>query len=84
MTVTKINFSFGYRKVQKVRYSYHVQLPVQWVKNMNIEKGSRLNMELLDDYSLRITPIPQARQDSEGTGSATPSQLKEEVSAWKL
>lgn len=82
MTIT--NFNFGNRKIQKVRYSYHVPLPVQWVKNMKIEKGTCLKIEMQDDYSLRITPVPQARQDSEGTGGATPSQLKEEVSAWKL
>ena len=80
LTVTITNFNFGNRKIQKVRYSYHVPLPVQWVKTMKIEKGNCIKIEMQDDYSLRITPVPQARQDSEGTGSATPTNLKKRCS----
>lgn len=68
-----MNFNFGNRKIQKVRYSYHLQLPAQWVKSMKLDKGNSLNIEMQDDYSLRITPVLQACQDSEGTGSATPA-----------
>lgn len=82
--MTTIIFNFSTRKVQKVRYSYLVPLPVQWAKNMKLRKGDSLRIEMEDDYSLRITPVLQARQDSERTESTTPSQLKEEVSAWKL
>lgn len=78
-----IILNFGRRKLQKVRYSFLIPLPVQWVKSMKVDKGNSLKIEMQDDHSLRITPVPQARQDSEGTGSATP-QLKEEMSAWKL
>jgi antitoxin component of MazEF toxin-antitoxin module len=67
-----MNFNFGNRKIQKVRYSFLIPLPVEWIKNMNIGKGNLLNIEMQDDYSLIITPALQARQDSEGTGSATP------------
>ena len=71
MTATKINFQE--RKIQKIRFSFYTSLPVDWVKNMKIGKGDFLSIETQDDQSLRITPVPQARQDSEGTGSATPN-----------
>jgi antitoxin MazE len=76
--------NFQKRKIQKIRFSFYITLPVDWVKNMKIGKANFLNIEILDDQSLRITPVPQARQDSEGTGSATPNQQNEEVSAWKV
>jgi antitoxin component of MazEF toxin-antitoxin module len=65
-------FNFGHRKIQKIRYSFMVPLPVDWVKNLNLGKGNSLKIEMLDDHSLRITPDLQARQDSEGTGEPTP------------
>jgi hypothetical protein len=61
-------FNFGLRKIQKVRYTYMLPIPT--------EKSDVLCIEMLSDQSLRITPVPQARQDSEGTGSATPTNLK--------
>ncbi len=71
--VMKIYFNFGERKIQKVGYSFLIPLPVQWVNNMKIGKGNLLALEMQDDYSLKITPVPQARQDSEGTRSSTPT-----------
>jgi len=47
---------------------------------MKIEKGNCIKIEMQDDYSLRITPVPQARQDSEGTGGATPTICKKRCS----
>jgi len=70
-------FDFGKRKIQKVGYSFLVPLPVDWIKNLNIGKGYSLKMEMLDDHSLKLTPVPQARQDSEETRSATPTNQKE-------
>ncbi len=64
-------FDFGKRKIQKVGYSFLVPLPVDWIKNLDIGKGDLLKIEMLDDHSLKLTPVPQARQDSEGTRSAT-------------
>jgi antitoxin component of MazEF toxin-antitoxin module len=66
-------FDFGKRKIQKVGYSFLVPLPVDWIKNLDIGKGDLLKIEMLDDHSLRITPVLQARQDSEGTEGATPT-----------
>lgn len=40
---------------------------------MNIEKGNSLKIEMQEDQSLRITPVSQARQDSEETGSTAPT-----------
>lgn len=71
--VIKINFNFGNRKVQKVRYTFLVPLPAAWAKNANLDQSSSVNIEMLDDSTLRITPVPQARQDSEGTRGATPN-----------
>lgn len=73
LTVINMNFNFGNRKIQKVRYSHLVPLPALWVKSMNIGKGNSLKIEMQDDHSLRVTPVLQARQDSEGTGSTTPA-----------
>jgi len=65
-------FDFGKRRIQKVGYSFLVPLPVDWIKNLNIGKGDSLKIEMLDDHSLRITSVLQARQDSERTEGATP------------
>jgi len=53
-----------------------VPLPVDWVKNLNLGKGNSLKIEMLDDHSLILTPVPQASQDSEGTGEPTPNYEK--------
>lgn len=47
---------------------------------MKLEKGDTLKIEMQEDHSLRITPVPQARQDSEGTRSLTPPNGREGVS----
>lgn len=82
--MTKTIFNFGNRKIQKIRYSFLIPLPVDWIKNMNVYKGDTMKVEMQEDYSLRITPVPQARQDSEGTKGSTPSQLKRGCWQWKI
>lgn len=81
--MTNVTFNFGHRKIQKVRYSFMVPLPVDWVKNMRIGKGDSLKIEMQKDKSLRITPIPEACPDYTGTRSSTPS-TKEEMLLWRL
>jgi antitoxin component of MazEF toxin-antitoxin module len=71
--VININLDYGNRKIQKVRYSFLISLPAQWIKNMKLSKGDSLKIETQDDKSLRMTPVPQAHQDSEGTEGATPT-----------
>ncbi|BBL63624.1 AbrB/MazE/SpoVT family DNA-binding domain-containing protein [Methanosarcina mazei] len=63
-----MTFSFGKRKIQKVQYTYMLPIPVDWVRNMKLNKGDSLKIEMISDNRLLISPIPQARQDSEGTG----------------
>ncbi|WP_048155741.1 hypothetical protein [Methanosarcina sp. Kolksee] len=71
-----MNLKIGERKIQKTNYSFLVPLPTMWVKNANLGQSSSVNIELLEDNSLKISTVPQARQDSEGTGSVTPRQLR--------
>lgn len=80
--MTNVTFNFGHRKIQKVRYSFMVPLPVDWVKNMRIGKGDSLKIEMQEDKSLRITPILGACPDYTVTRSSTPS-TEEEIMAWK-
>jgi antitoxin component of MazEF toxin-antitoxin module len=63
----KIYFNFGNRKVQKVRYSYLIPLPPEWIKSMGIEHGNSVEIGMQDDKSLRITPVPVTRQDEKRT-----------------
>ena len=64
---------FGKRRIQKMSYSYMCPLPVTWARNAKLVQSSLVNVEMLEDGSLRITPVPQASQDSEGTRSSTPT-----------
>lgn len=52
-----MTFEFGNRTVQKVGYSYLIPLPPDWVKNMDICKGDLLKIEMLEDKTLKITPV---------------------------
>lgn len=71
--VIKIYFNFGKRKIQNVGCSFLVPMHVYWIKNLNICRGDSLKIEMLDDHSLRITSVLQARQVSERTEGATPT-----------
>lgn len=66
LTVISMNFNFKNKKVQKVRYSYLIPLPPAWVNSMGVSKGDSIKIEMQDDQSLRITPVPTCCQD-EGT-----------------
>lgn len=55
----KMTFVFGLRKLQKIQYSYLIALPPGWVKDMEIEKGDSLKIEMLEDKTLRISPVPR-------------------------
>lgn len=58
-------------------------IPVDWVRNMKLNKGDSLKIEMISDNRLLISPIPpQARQDSEGPESRT--QLKGVSRLWKI
>lgn len=66
-----MNLSFGERKIQKTGYSFLCPLPVTWAKNANLDQSSLVNIEMLDDNSLRITPVLTTQQDERGTGVPT-------------
>ncbi len=63
-----MTFNFGSRKIQRVRYTYMLPIPADWIRNMNIRKGDELKIEMTADNSLRISPVPQSGQGSDGTG----------------
>jgi antitoxin MazE len=64
--VIKIRFKFGTRKIQNVRYTYLVPLPVAWVKTHGLGQSDSVEIELLEDSSLKVTPVSStARQDCE-------------------
>lgn len=57
MCMKNTAFYFGLRKLQTVRRAYLLSIPVDWIRNMNLSKGDALNVEMLEDNSLRITPF---------------------------
>lgn len=65
-----MTFNFGLRKLQKIQYSHLVALPPFWIKDMGIEKGDQLKIEMLEDKTLKISPVPATCQDEKGTGRA--------------
>jgi antitoxin component of MazEF toxin-antitoxin module len=70
--VIKIIFNFGERKVQKVRYTFLIPLPTIWAKNAKLDQSSSVNIELMDDGSIRITPSSTGPARSERVGCASP------------
>jgi antitoxin MazE len=71
LTVVYMNFNFKNRKVQKVKYSYLIPLPPEWVNSMGVSKGDSIKIEMQDDQSLRITPVPTCCQDEGAKVSST-------------
>lgn len=51
-----MSFSLGARKIQKTNYTFLLPLPPVWIKNTNLGKGSSVDIELMEDGSLKITP----------------------------
>lgn len=69
-------FNFGQRKIQKTNYSFLCPLPAAWARNAKLDQSSSVNIELLDDGSIRITPAPYDRQAT-GAEGQIPAQNKE-------
>ena len=46
-----------------------IPLPVEWIKNMRLGKGDSLRIEMLEDGSLKITPVPQDCQTLKEPGA---------------
>ena len=58
-----IVLNFGFRKLQKVRHSYLLPMPVDWIRTIHAGKGYKLRIEMMEDCSLRITPGSGNRQE---------------------
>jgi phosphate uptake regulator len=65
---------FGNRKLQQVRGSFFVPLPPEWIKSNEMKKNDPVKIELLDDGSLKICPVPVTRQDEKGTEASTTAE----------
>jgi len=64
----------GYRRVQSTgRGSYIISLPKEWIKNLNLEKGSEIAFNLHSDSTITLIP----RKIKEKTGDITEAKLKE-------
>ncbi len=62
---------FKNRKLQQVRNSFFVLLPPDWIKSNEMKKSDPVRIELLNDGSLKIAPVPKSDQGSVGTGTLT-------------
>ena len=74
-----MKIKFGLRKIQNTQYSFLIPLPPEWVKSVDLCKGDVVNIEMNDDESLRITPVPKVtRKDAEGNRSTDQTHFKKE------
>ena len=71
-----MNSNYGNRKIQTVRYSFLIPLPVEWINSMRLGKGDPLKINMQDDHSLKIAPVPQSGQGSKGTGTPTATTVQ--------
>ncbi len=68
-------FTFKNRKIQQVRSSYFVTLPLDWIRSNEIKKSDPVRIELLEDGNLKICPAPKSDQGYQGTGAPTVTTL---------
>jgi phosphate uptake regulator len=47
----------GSRKVQLIKGTFFVSLPKTWIKNIGLEKGDRVSVDLRDDGVLEISDL---------------------------
>jgi antitoxin component of MazEF toxin-antitoxin module len=66
-----MKFNFRNRKIQKVKYSFLIPLPTEWVTNVGLSKGKQVKIEMLDDQSLKITPASVGSQTKAEAGEPT-------------
>jgi antitoxin component of MazEF toxin-antitoxin module len=60
-------FYFKNKKVQQVRGSFFVPLPPEWITSNEMKKSDPVRIELLNDGSLKICPVPKSNLGSTGT-----------------
>lgn len=59
---------FRDRKLQQVRGSYLLPLPPEWIRSNSMRKSDLIRIEMLNDGSIKLSPVPVTRQDENGTG----------------
>ena len=47
------------RKLQKIGSSLLISIPSNWAKNINLQKGDSISIEINSDSSISIFPITQ-------------------------
>jgi hypothetical protein len=66
-----MKFPFGYRRVQLVSGSCYINLPRPWALANRLEDGGKVSIDLLDDGSLKISPVPEEHENRiRGRGGA--------------
>jgi hypothetical protein len=73
----QININFQNRKIQKIRFSYCINLAGIFVKRMNLGKGTILRIEMLEDQSLRMTPVSGNSHEPQELEANTPIRSEE-------
>lgn len=48
---------FGTRKLQKIRYSFTVAIPPQWVRHVGLEQNGSVELRMNNDDTLLIVPL---------------------------
>jgi antitoxin MazE len=64
-------FNFGFRRLQKVRHSFLLPIPVDWIRTVQAGKGDTLHIEMMEDFSLRITPGSGNHHEPQNPGANT-------------
>ena len=73
------------RRVQKFgKSTLMVSLPAEWVKAVGLRPGDPVSIDVLNDFSIRVTPLSLGRQSKEFTtsikvGKEAPEQLLSRV-----
>lgn len=65
-----MSFFLGTRRIQKTKYTFLLPLPAVWAKNIKLDQSSSMNIELMPDNSLRITPSSTEPPRTERAGCA--------------
>jgi phosphate uptake regulator len=51
---------FKNKKVQQIRTSFSVTLPVEWVRSNQMKKGDFVEIVSIDDENLKISHVPKS------------------------
>ena len=51
-------FTFGRRKLQQSNYSYWISLPLNWLKNNELERGDEIIVDMNELGELILRPLP--------------------------